>query len=437
MAPKRQTQITSPQTLTKDSSNFPPELVLEILEHVNCSDFDSLFNCCLVSRAWRQLAQPFVFVDLRLSLESKSALWIERLEEAPHLAEYVKGLHMWGSDWEDTNGFPDHPQFLEGSNTYDVVRRLPDIKRLKVCGFSYPFGETLLRTLKLSQLMGSESLELYDVVFDVEELLGFLSPMVQLKQLIISFLHLNYSVDYARAAVILHDTVDPVPKALRSLNVTFDDTNLSCTVMWLLGGTFDLGGLTDLAVSWNHFSLKDQAELLGPTKLFLGAVGPKIKQLQFCIPLHRSKRHDELKDTCLLGFLISSQALSHFKQLEVVEFKAPLERSYPSYLSMIVLLTSRTTFPNLRRIEVSVRFFSGKDDSCECLSVWSDLDAHFSSTNFPRLRFVTIGMFLDCDAADDDLVLTDISSMIKKRMPVLASRGCLKFQWQRYEDLLS
>ncbi len=56
-------QMMSTQTLTKektDSSNFPPELDLEILEYVNCSDFESLFNCCLVSRAWRQLAQPFV-----------------------------------------------------------------------------------------------------------------------------------------------------------------------------------------------------------------------------------------------------------------------------------------------------------------------------------------------------------------------------------------
>ncbi len=73
-----------------------------------------------------------------------------------------------------------------------------------------------------------------------------------------------------------------------------------------------------------------------------------------------------------LGFLISCQTLSGFKQLKVVEFNAPLERSYPSYLSTIVLLTARTTFPNLRKIQVSVRFFSGKDDcyaSRECLSV--------------------------------------------------------------------
>ncbi len=28
---------------------------------------------------------------------------------------------------------------------------------------------------------------------------------------------------------------------------------------------------------------------------------------------------------------------------------------------------------------------------------------------------------------DDDLVLTDISSMVKKRMPILVSGGCLKF----------
>ncbi|KAK0451586.1 hypothetical protein EV421DRAFT_1771690 [Armillaria borealis] len=308
MAPERQAQITSPQTSTKertDSSNFPPELVLEILEYVNCSDFDSLFNCCLVSRAWRQLAQPFVFADLSrssLSLESKCALWIERLEEAPHVAEYIKELYMWGYHCDHDTVFSEHPQFLEGPNTYNLFRRLPNIKRLKVYDFSY-FREAQLRTLKLSQLTGElESLEMSDVAFDVEGLLGFLSPMVHLKQLTISSLRLAYYRDYARAAVILHDTVDPVPKALQSLNVTFCDSTLSCIVMWLLGGTFDLGGLTDLAVSWNHVSLMDRSELLVPTKSFLGTVGPRIKKLQFCIPLPRYKKGGELKDTCLLGF---------------------------------------------------------------------------------------------------------------------------------------
>ena len=146
---------------------------------------------------------------------------------------------MWGFHWDGDTGFPDHPKFLEGPNTYNLIRILPNIKRLQVYGFSYPFREAQLRTLNLlSQLTGLESLEMSDVVFNVEELLAFLSPMVHLKQLAISFLFLDYLVEYARGAVILHDTVDPVPKALQSLNVTFDDSSLSCIVMWLLGVLF-------------------------------------------------------------------------------------------------------------------------------------------------------------------------------------------------------
>ncbi len=110
---------------------------------------------------------------------------------------------MWGFHWDGNTGFPDHPKCLEGPNTYNLVRLLPNIKRLNVYGFYYPFREAQLRTLNLlSQLARLKSSEMSDVVFDVEELLAFLSPMVHLKQLIISFLFLDYLVDYARGAVI-------------------------------------------------------------------------------------------------------------------------------------------------------------------------------------------------------------------------------------------
>ncbi|KAK0205234.1 hypothetical protein DFS33DRAFT_1428067 [Desarmillaria ectypa] len=244
---------------------FPPELVLEILKYVKRCDFDSLFNCCLVSRAWRRLAQPFVFPDLRLSLDAKCALWIERLEQAPHLAGYLKGLDLWGSGLADDDDANEENLFLEEPN---------------------------LSSLTLSYLTSVESSEVSHVVFEEEkDLLGFFSPMVQLKQLSVSSLYFDCSsADYATAAQILRGAVDPVPKSLQSLNVTFNDATLVCIVMWLLGGTFDLSGITDLAVSWNHILIEDQSHLLDPTKTFLSTVGPGIKKLQFCILLHLAQQ---------------------------------------------------------------------------------------------------------------------------------------------------
>ncbi|KAK0469281.1 uncharacterized protein EV420DRAFT_1472536 [Desarmillaria tabescens] len=316
---------------------------------------------------------------------------------------------MRDSDWGAVNlvdlvdgttaGFLVKPEFLEGSNTYNLVDRLPNIKRLKVHGFSDPFGTMRLRTL--NQLTDLESLEMADVTFgEAADLLEFLSPMVQLKQPVISSLYLDLAKN-ARAVAGLHDATDPVPKALQSHSVTFNKRNVIYLVMWLLGGTFDLTGLTDLGLT---------------------TVGPRIKKLQFCIPLH-------LQGTVLKSMAPAFKAFSYFKQLAIVEFRTTLdrERNLSLDLKSIVPLTAHNTFPNLWKIQVSVRLFSV--DHGDYSSVWSDFDAHFSGPNFPHLReFVICGTFLDEDDVVDDLVLADISSMIRKCMPTLASRGYLKFE---------
>lgn len=74
---------------------IPPELILEILRCV--ADRRNTFSaCCLVCRTWRQFAQPFLFSEIQLTLESDCAFWNQKFSAYPHLADFVTILDLWG-----------------------------------------------------------------------------------------------------------------------------------------------------------------------------------------------------------------------------------------------------------------------------------------------------------------------------------------------------
>ncbi len=144
---------------------IPPELVLEILAYIN-GYHDDLRACCLVCRAWRRLAQPFIFSELSLSLESHCHPWNRNFTTYPQLAQYVTRLKMWGGNWGGADVVTligDQPPFLEGPATWELLRRLPNIKYLKIHDF-YLSSEREIEVLCHFMLL--EWLEMYEIVFN-------------------------------------------------------------------------------------------------------------------------------------------------------------------------------------------------------------------------------------------------------------------------------
>ncbi|KAK0241278.1 hypothetical protein EDD85DRAFT_394711 [Armillaria nabsnona] len=125
---------------TRLMTPIPPELVLEIVTYISgCRD--DLRACCLVCRAWRQLAQPFIFSELSLSLESHCRPWNQKFATYPHLVQYVTRLNLWGGNWEEADYLSlleSQPRFLERPVTVELLRRLPNIKYLKMHDFFLP-----------------------------------------------------------------------------------------------------------------------------------------------------------------------------------------------------------------------------------------------------------------------------------------------------------
>lgn len=76
------------------AQDLSPELVALIISFV--LDQDALRHCCLVSKAWRSLAQPLLWSEMNLKAPEDCDKWEAKLEEFAHLAEYVQAVNILG-----------------------------------------------------------------------------------------------------------------------------------------------------------------------------------------------------------------------------------------------------------------------------------------------------------------------------------------------------
>ncbi len=259
---------------------IPPEIVLEILTYISgCRD--DLRASCLVCRVWRRLVQPFIFSELSLSLESHCHPWNQKFATYPHLAQYVTRLKLWGGNWggvDVVSSLEDQPPFLEGPATLELLRRLPNIKYLKMHDFFLPSEREIEILCHFTRL---EWLKMHDVAFNAAaDLLDLMSQSVNLKVLHIKDVELRNLTSEDLIGPILHDHVDAVPKRLRNLKLQ-DPTESLYIFSWLSGGAFDLSDLTDLTLSWgcfptNHHPPPPLSPYVDP---FISIVGAGIKHL--------------------------------------------------------------------------------------------------------------------------------------------------------------
>ncbi|KAK0454516.1 hypothetical protein EV421DRAFT_1941761 [Armillaria borealis] len=192
-----------------------PELVLEILTYLSRCRND-LEDCCLVCRTWCRLAQPFIFSELSLFCDLDYYRWNRKFATYPHLAQYVTRLRLYGEIWGEADGVPsveDH----EGSMTSELLRRLPNIKYLKICDFFLPSS---MEIEGLCHFTGLEWLEIQGAIFSQPaELLGLMSQLVGLKVLHIEDVEIRSNTSADLIGPTLHNHVDAVPKKLRNLKL--------------------------------------------------------------------------------------------------------------------------------------------------------------------------------------------------------------------------
>ncbi|SJK97990.1 uncharacterized protein ARMOST_01246 [Armillaria ostoyae] len=429
---------------------IPPELVLEILTYISgCRD--NLRACCLVCRVWRRLAQPFIFSELSLSLESHCHPWNRKFATYPHLAQYVTHLNLWGGNWVGVDIVcEDQPPFLEGPATLELLHRLPNIKYLKMNDFFLPSEREVEVLCHFTRL---EWLEMYEVTFsDTADLLDLVSQSVNLEVLRIADIHISHTSE----DLILHDHVDAVPKRLRNLRL-HDPTESLYIFSWLSGGAFDLSDLTDLTLSWESFrkNYTPSPPLSSYIVPFISIVGSGIKHLRLNIATVEDER--ELRANYMLEHFISTRALSSFTALETLNVD-PINRVNQNdarHLVDIERLLHHFTLPCLRKVCVTTRFtLNTVDDlpSYKKLPIWTNLDGLLASTKFPSLRHLLLlievkSIHWDArrfEESDDEApsvvippliardpwpehppTVDDIAAMIAEQMPTLASRGCL------------
>ncbi|KAK0459146.1 uncharacterized protein EV420DRAFT_305232 [Desarmillaria tabescens] len=446
-------------------ASIPPELVLEILTYISgCGD--DLRACCLVCRAWRQLAQPFVFSELSLSLESHCHPWNRKFSIYPHLAQYVTRLDLWGGNWgsPDTLSFVEaQPPFLQGPATSKLIRQLPNIKYLKIYDFFLPSEREIEVLCHFTRL---EWLEMHEVMFSQPaDLLDFMSQSVNLKGLHITDTEVR-SPTKGPIGPLLHNHVDAVPKRLRNLKLQ-DPTESLYIVSWLLGGAFDLGDLTDLTLSWKSFQIKRDP---GPQSFsyidpFINSVGAGIKRLR--LNIETLEHNSEVHVNYMLEHFISKRALGSFTALDTLEVHS-INRyinNDAGHLVDIERLLHHTMLPNLRKICITTRFtLNTADDlpSYKELPVWASLDGLLASSQFPSFQQLLLlievknihwdaykfGLRFEDSDSDDEAApsvvipplvtrhpwpehlptVDDVAAMITEQMPTLASRGCLLFR---------
>ncbi|KAK0241290.1 hypothetical protein EDD85DRAFT_394824 [Armillaria nabsnona] len=436
---------------------IPPELVLKILTYISrCRD--DLRACCLVCRAWRRLAQPFIFSELSLSLESHCHPYNRKFATYPHLAQYVSRLKLWGGNWGRAD-VVEQPPFLEGPATVELLRRLPNIKYLKMNDFFLPSEREIEVLCHFTRL---EWLEMYEVMFNATaDLLDLMSQLVNLKVLCIADMEIRSHTSEDLIGPTLHDFVDAVPKRLRNLNLQ-DPTESLYIFSWLSGGVFDLSDLTDLTLSWgclptNHHPPPPQ--LSSYVDPFISIVGAGIKHLGLNIEM--SELDAKFDVNYMLEHFISTRALSSFTALETLDLDSMNHfiKNDVIHLVDIERLLHHLTLPCLRKICVTMRFtLNTADDlpSYKELPVWTSLDGLIASSNFPSLQQLLLlievesihwdahkfGLrFEDSDDEAPSIVIPplvtrhpwpehpptvdDVSAMIAEQMPTLTSRGCL------------
>ncbi|KAK0454462.1 hypothetical protein EV421DRAFT_1896384 [Armillaria borealis] len=439
-----------------------PELILEILRCVgDCRDTFSV--CCLVCRTWRALAQPFLFSQIQLSLESDCAPWNQKFSKYPHLADFVIILDLWGHGWRQSPPFVVLDPFLEGPATLELICWLSNVKSLLISDI---YSLSKLELDALCHFTRVEHLEMHGVSFRrPEDLLHFMSHVVGLRSLNVSDTTIDSEGSHKSIASLLHDHVDSVSRRLRSLEVESAANHLYM-LSWLSGRTFDTSDLTELTFLWKCLPTNiglTAPQLSSSVDMFLSVVGAGIKYLNLGIEMRWQHFSKPKKVNPMLDHFIATAALKRFTALETLNIQSPhsLIPNEASRLDDIERLLHCVTFPNLWRMHLMIGFiFYTPDDfrSYKDLPVWANLNGLLSSPHFPSLRQVdfivetespywhalksedtlrSIGLEGGGDGPilgrqwtwpDNPPTFQDIVGMIKTKMPTLVSHGRLEFR---------
>ncbi len=111
----------------------------------------------------------------------------------------------------------EQPPFLEGLATLELLRRLPNIKYLKMNDFFLPSEREIEVLCHFTRL---EWLEMYEVMFNATaDLLDLISQLVNLKVLHIADMEIRSHTSEDLIGPTLLDFVDAVPKRLRNLKL--------------------------------------------------------------------------------------------------------------------------------------------------------------------------------------------------------------------------
>ncbi|KAK0494877.1 hypothetical protein EDD18DRAFT_286925 [Armillaria luteobubalina] len=460
--------VTRMNSRTMTPTGIPPELVLEILTYIS-DGHKNLSACCLVCRTWRRLAQPSVFSELSLSLESHCHPWNQKFTTYPHLSQYVTRLNLWGGNWEEADDVlspESQPTFLEGPATLELLRRLPNIKYLKMHDFALP-SERKIEAL--SHFARLEWLGMYEVVFnETEALLDLMSQLVNLKGLHIKDVRVASHASKDLIGPILHDHVDAVPKRLRNLKL--QDSGASLYIFsWLSGGVFNLSDLTDLTLSWGCSPTNHHPPL--PYQLpsyvdpFISIVGARIKHLRLNIETPDFNAKSNIN--YMFEHFIAVRALSSFIGLETLNVDSINRYNNNDVRRLVDIerLLQHLMLPCLQKICVTMRFaLNTADDlpSYKELPLWARLDALLAGSKFPSFQQLKLiihvesfhwdahkfGLWFEDSNSDDEddsstivippLVtkhpwpehpptVDDVAALIAEQLPTLASRGCLLF----------
>ncbi|SJK98030.1 uncharacterized protein ARMOST_01286 [Armillaria ostoyae] len=308
--------------------------------------YTSLEACCFVCHAWRLLAQPLIFADLSLSHVHS---WNRKFAAYPHFSGWVTHLDIWAGNRRELQILSSCRSLLDDPATLELICQLPNVKSLKVHGF---FSLTKAAIEVLCHFPRLESLEICNVPFEQpEDLLGFTSQMVHLKNLTIDNIRIGgfHQNQSRRVGSVLHGHVDAVPKCLRSLNLQ-DVTQSLYILSWLSGSAFDLGGLTELRLS-SRRSLTGryrEAPNFSPyVAPFLRTVGAGTKHLFLDMEMPGSCQPYE--DNHMLNYYISTAALEGFTALETLDIRSesPHALNDASCLGDIQRLLHRVTFAKL------------------------------------------------------------------------------------------
>ncbi|KAK7047366.1 hypothetical protein VNI00_006597 [Paramarasmius palmivorus] len=403
---------------TVASTTLPLELVSLILDYIpeDMKWSDTLYNCALVSSAWRQLSQAHLFSTASLSTTAVCKAWNDKLDEFPHLALYVTTLSLWGGDV--------------------LLPRFPNIRNLILEEFSI-WGDT--EQALISQFHQVEKLHV-DVRFsEPEQLLALTAGMRRVRDLFVGdlgFCRWNvtendkpqmermYEVGTFLESWNPHD-VTPICLEKLKLSGLQNQTDL---LMWFSSPSFDLSRLQVLTLDWRAGTIRTDT---GTLSQFVSTVGRFVRHLfLFSDGVHSDLFPDTLASTRLLNKFIS---------LETIAI-ADTSYSRDSWQYSLGLILAKkllsTAPPTLKEVHIGMYIVFDGDHTLSDLgqlAEWSLLDQLLTGPKFSGLRYFNLHVkihaphgALEMEGRSLKQTKQAVFALIEDLLPITSSRRLLK-----------